>query len=228
MKPKKSFVAIPTKSIILSLLLFSMFLGMGVTCLHADGQAWVSNSLDLKISPTFTVGFQQEQRFNEVTIMDPYLSNIEARIAVKTGKRTQFALAFRREGQTKADSVLRENRLFLDFSWAVLKNKKTTVDLRLRSESRNFEANDGDDHWRFRLRLRLVTKMTVGGIRFDPFLAIEPFGDTKADAINRYRFYAGVTVPLGKNAGFVLSYIRQGTRDKESLDILGTGFKLSF
>jgi len=227
-KPKKSIFVAPTKEMFRSLFIFLLIFGMGVWSLQADGQAWISHSLDLKVSSVLTVGFQQEQRFNEVMIMDPYLSNIEGRIAFKAGKRVQLALAFRREGQEKGEAVLRENRPFLDFSWVVFKNEKTTFDLRLRTEYRNYDADDGVDHWRFRLRLRLVTKATVGNIKINPFVAIEPFGDTKDDEINRYRFYAGVTVPLTKNAGFVLSYIRQGTRNKETLDILATGFKLSF
>ncbi len=206
----------------------ALMLCFGAQIIRGDGQAWVSNSLDLKISPSFVVGFQQEQRFDEMTIMDPYLSNVEAKISVNTGKRTQLSIAYRREGKSSDGDVSRENRMFFDVSRIVFKNETSSLDVRLRCESRNFEAGAGTDHWRFRLRLRWRTRVAIGAIMVKPFMAIESFGDTKADALDRYRFYAGLVVPLGKHAGLVLSYIRQGTRDKESLDILGTGFKLSF
>lgn len=209
-------------------LFLPLFLLVGVQPLRGDGQAWITNSLEFKGLSRFAVSFQHEKRYNEIIVADPYLSNIEAKLSLKILKRMTVAFGYRREGRLDAEVVLSENRLFGDISQVVLKGGRSECDLRLRCEYRNFEVRAGIDHWRFRLRLRWRTRAMIGTLELKPFVSLEFFGDTKADALNRYRGYIGVAAPLGSHTTWILNYIRQGTRGKEPVDVLGTGFKLAF
>lgn len=216
-----------SKKSVLSLFLPLLLLA-GVQPLRGDGQAWITNSLEFKGLSRFAVSFQHEKRYNEIVVADPYLSNIEAKLSLKILKRTTVAFGYRREGRLDAEVALSENRLFGDISQVVFKGGLSELDLRLRCEYRNFEVGAGIDHWRLRLRLRWRTRAMIGTLELKPFVALEFFGDTKADALNRYRGYIGVAAPLGSHATWILNYIRQGTRGKEPVDVLGTGFKLAF
>jgi hypothetical protein len=192
----------------------------GVQNLWGEGQAWIGNFLEFRASSRFAVSFQHERRYNKIILADPYLSNIEAKLSFKIWKRTIVAFGYRREGRLNAEVVLSENRLFGDISQVVFKGRGSELDLRLRCEYRDFDAGAGADNWRFRLRLRWRTQAM--------FVAIESFGDTRVDILNRYRLYVGVTVPLGSRVTWILQYIRQGTRGKEPVDAVGTGFKIIF
>ena len=214
------------KSVLLLFLL--LLLLAGGQPLRGDGQAWITNSLEFKGLSRFAISFQHEKRYNEIIVADPYLSNIEAKLSLKILKRTTVAFGYRREGRLNAEVVISENRVFGDIAQVVFKGGQSEWDLRLRCEYRNFEEGAGKDHWRFRLRLRWRTRAKIGTLVLKPFMALEFFGDTKADDLNRYRGYIGVAVPLGSHATWILNYIRQGTRDKEPVDVLGTGFKLVF
>jgi hypothetical protein len=213
------------KSGLLVIFIFILVLGQSVL---ADEQSWFKNTLDLSISSRIKAKFSQEIRHNELTFMVPYLTNWEGGLDISLFKNLSISLLYRRQNEEKASYMLKENRFMIDVNWRKKLGQKFTFDARVRTEIRNFRESRVENHLRFRLRLRLRGKCKIGKLALNPFIAIEPFGDTLKDEINRFRFYLGTVFPLGEHIGFLLSYIRQSTKDKETLHILNSGFQLKF
>ena len=195
---------------------------------YADAQGWINNSLSFKINEKFSLKFTNEGRYHQLTYTDSFLKNWQGGIVYNFSKKFYFAALYKREDTKKAQFLLHENRLTLETGWKTKLGKKVDFDVRFRTEIRGFEDELDDNHLRFRLRARMKTKMSIGKLQLKPFIAIEPFGDTKNDEVNRYRFYAGFVFPMGKHAALVINYIQQGTKDKESIYILNTGVELKF
>jgi len=205
-----------------------LILTLGTPTFANDAQGWINNSLSLKIDDTFSLKFGNEIRHHQVTFKDGFLYNWQGGIAVNLSKKLYLAVSYKREDTQKSSFLLHENRYVFEGGWKTKLGKKFDFDCRFLAEIRSFEADGEENHLRFRLRLRLKTNITLGQLQFNPFIAIEPFADTKDDEINRYRFYVGTVFPLSKNVGWVVNYIRQGTRDKETIDILNTGLDIKF
>lgn len=201
---------------------------MAAGTLVAEEQGWINNSLSFKINNKFTLKFTNESRYNELTYSDFFMRNWQGGIVYKFSQKMYFAVLYKREDTQKTGFILHENRLTLETGWKTKLGKKLDFDIRFRTEIRGFEEGLSDNHLRFRLRARVKTRMRIGQLKLNPFIAMEPFGDTKADEINRYRLYAGFVFPMGKHAAFVLNYIQQGTKDKDTIHILNTGVELKF
>ena len=199
----------------------------GVTMFAAE-QGWINNSLSFKINNKFTLKFTNESRYEELTYSNNFMKNWQGGIVYNISKKLYFAALYKREDTQKTGYILHENRITLETGWKTKLSKKLDFDVRFRAEIRGFEEDLSENHIRFRLRLRIKTKTKIGKMKINPFIAMEPFGDTKDDEINRYRFYAGFVFPMGKHAGFVINYIQQGTKDKDTIHILNTGVELKF
>lgn len=210
----------------ISMLIFAVILFTVPHQMFADGQGWLNHSMSFNIDGKLKLKFTTETRFHELTYMDPFLRNWQGGLLYSFSKNFYGGILFKRENEEKTDIITDENRITLEAGWKIKLGKSTSFDSRFRTEIRNYEEPDITDHLRFRLRLRLKTKVTIGKLKTSPFIAIEPFGDTKVDSINRYRFYLGTVFPLSKHVEWVVNYIRQGTRDKTTLDIINTGFEI--
>ncbi len=216
------------KKIYTSIGLAMMLVLMAGSTLFAEEQGWINNSLSFKINKKFTLKFTNESRYNELTYTNNFMRNWQGGIIYNFSKKFYFAVLYKREDTQKSQFLLHENRFTLETGWKTKLSKKLDFDIRFRVEIRGFEEGLSDNHLRFRLRARVKTKMKIAQLKLNPFIAVEPFGDTIVDEIFRYRFYAGFVFPMGKHAGFVLNYIRQGSKDKDTIHILNTGVELKF
>ncbi len=195
----------------------------------ASNESWINNSLTLKVNAKVNLVASNESRYRTLTFSDgPFLKNWQAGFTYKLPKNFSLGIAYKRENTEKSTYLLTENRITFDAGWKTKFSSKCAFDIRLRTEVRGFEKDLGTNHLRFRLRLRVKTKMALGNIKMSPYIAFEPFGDTKNDEINRYRLYIGTGITLTKNASWAVKYVRQGTKDKETLHALVTGINLKF
>ncbi len=196
--------------------------------LQADEQGWFNNTVSVKVSKEITLKITQETRNNELTMTDSYLQNWSGGLSWAVNAKFYFAAAYHRETTKKSAYNLQENRYILEAGWKTSLAKNWNLDARLRSEIRIYEDDLAEDHLRLRLRLRLVHTMTIASLTIKPFLAVEPFANMKEGEINSNRVYAGITIPLSKQLAMNINYIRQDTKDKDTLHILSSGFDLKF
>lgn len=196
--------------------------------LSADDQAWLNNSLSFTISKNLNLKFTNEARYNEITYMDPYLKNFQTGVVYKLPKSIYIAFLYKRENTKKTDYTLNENRYTFETGWEAKLGNNLNIDTRFRTEIRRYEKGLAINHLRFRFRIRLKTTLKIGSFQLKPFIATEPFGDTIEDRINQNRFYLGTIFPLDEKVQFVINYIRQDTRNKETIHILNSGFNLKF
>jgi hypothetical protein len=199
-----------------------------VSALPAEDQGWINNSLTLTLNSKVSLKFTNEIRTREITFADPVLHNWQGGVLRSLSNRTYVGVFFKRETTDKGTFTLRENRLTLEAGWKLPLTRKSRFDVRFRTEIRGFRDDRAENHLRFRLRLRFVTRAELGKIVLKPFIATEPFADTLVDKINRNRFYLGVMVPLTANVEWVVNYIRQDTSGKDPLHVLNTGVELKF
>jgi len=200
----------------------------GSTGLSGDAQGWLNNSLSFRINERLSIKFVHEIRCQELTFSDSYLQNIQGGIYYSLTKHFYAGVSYRRQEEHKARFLLHENRFTLETGWKAQLSKITVFDLRLLTEIRTYEDGLAVDNLTFRLRARVKTSLAIGQLKVQPFIALEPFADTITDKVYRCRFYAGFVFPMGKNAGFVINFIQQGTENKETLYILNSGIELKF
>lgn len=194
----------------------------------SDGQGWINNSLSISLDARFSLLFTQETRFNEPTFMDPYLKNWQGGLSYKLPHNLYLAAMYKREHVQKSEIRIAEDRVTFESGWKTGLSEAVNLDCRFRTEIRSYDQDVEQNHLRFRMRFRLRTEMNIGKMRLRPFIATEPFGDSKTGAINRNRFYLGTGIVLNNNFELTINYIRQDTRGKETLHILNSGVQLKF
>ena len=193
-----------------------------------DGQAWLKNSATFKINSNLSLKLTQEARYHEVTFMDSYLHNWQGGLVYKLPKNFYVIFLYKREITKKTNFNLAENRFTLESGWKTKVNEDLDFDWRFRTEIRRYDKDLSQNHLRFRFRIRLKGEIRVGELQLKPFIGTEPFADTIKDTIFRNRFYLGTAIVLSGNADFIVNYIRQDTRDKETIHILNSGIDLKF
>jgi len=219
----------------------SLFISFGLGLVRAEEQGWLNNSLTYQINPKFSLKLTQEIRCHNLTYMEAYLFNLQGGLIYHLPQNFYVAFLYKRENVEipefielpddiviTAGDILYENRFTLEAGWKTKLSPSLDLDFRLKTEIRRFEPGLDVNHMRFRLRLRLKTSITLGNLRLKPFVAIEPFGDSKKYNITRSRFYLGTGIVLGKNAVLILNYINQATQSRKSIHILNTGVELTF
>jgi len=195
---------------------------------NAENQSWLNNSLRISLKPKLILIFTNEFRNQEFTFMNHYLANVQGGLEYGLSENTYISFLYKRENTKKPDFLLNENRYTLETGWKTKLGPNINFDLRFRTEGRAYEHERSDNHIRLRLRLRLTTQVKLGNLMIKPFIATEPFGDTLTKTIHQNRFSFGASFPLGQHSTFVLNYLRQDTKNKESLHILNAGFQLKF
>ncbi|MGD9898113.1 MAG: DUF2490 domain-containing protein [Calditrichaceae bacterium] len=209
-----------------------LFIGFGITSSFASDQGWNTKSLSLKANDKLTLALSQESRYQELTYLgSSFLSNVQAGFIYKLPHNLYFGLAYKREHQEKSTFTSYDNRIIVDSGRKTNLVGNLNLDTRLRFEFRNYEQPQVEDHMMYRLMFKFSYKLKFGNLNLTPFIATEPFGDTKEDTqqfINRHRLYAGTGISLMEHVGFVVNYIRQDLKDNETLHVLSTGIKLSF
>lgn len=196
--------------------------------LLAEGQGWLNNSLNLAVDNEFSLIIKSQIRAHNTTFQDPFLYFLEGGIGYKLPKNFFLNALYRRQTSKSADRQVNENRYVLETGWKTNLNKTFGFDWRFRWEIRRFEQDANVNHLCFRLYTRLTAKIKIGELNLKPFIADEPFYDTKYDAFSQNRFYLGSTFPLGDKVEYVLSYLRQDLKGKDTNHIIYTGFNLRF
>ncbi len=214
------------------LFVLALFLVMSVLFsglpLLAEGQGWFNNTLNLTIDKDFSLMVKSQIRAHDISFQDPFVYVFEGGIGYKLPKNFFVAANYRRQTSKSGLRQVNENRFMLDAGWKTKLNKTFGFDWRFRSEIRQFEKDADVDHLRFRLYIRFTANLKIGELNLKPFIAEEPFWDTKYDAFSQNRFYLGSAVPLSDKVEFVLSYLRQDLKDKDTNHIIFTGFNLKF
>jgi len=209
--------------------------------IQAEEQGWLENILIIKINPKFSLKMSQEIRCHEMTYMDAYLFNVQGGLIRHLPKNFYVAALYKRENvkiperidlpndiTIEVGDILYENRFTLETGWKTKVSNTFDFDCRFRTEFRYFEKGLDVNHVRFRLRLRLKTKLSIGNLHLKPFISTEPFGDTKGYNITRNRFYLGTGIVLGKKVDLIVSYLNQSTRGKVTFHTLYSGVVLNF
>jgi len=204
-------------------------LATGTVLAEVDG--WINNAVTLKVNEKFSLKATQEQRHAKPSYAGvPYLKNIQAGIVYKLPSSFYVAVLYKLENEDKGTFVGQENRITYESGWKTKLGKSLTFDTRVKLESRFYDQKSLEDHIRYRLRVRFTANTRVGQLKINPFIATEPFGDNKdasTDVFFRNRFYAGFAFPVGDKIKLIANYIRQDTKDKDTLHILNTGIEVS-
>lgn len=191
-------------------------------------QSWFNNSATFTISSKLDLKLTQESRHLEITFSDAYLKNVQGGMVFKLPKNFYVSALYKREHVEYLGIIYNEDRYTLEGGWKTKLGEKLDFDIRFRTEIREFDEEQVEDHLRFRLRLRLKTQLSVGKLKLKPFIAAESFGKTKVYTVQRSRLYIGTNFPLSDHVEFSLSYLWLATRDDESVHILHSGFELKF
>ncbi len=196
----------------------------------AKDQGWINNSLSLGVTKKLTLKITQESRYAEAIYFgNPFFQNIQLGPVYKLPADFYVALLYKREIEEKSSLTSHENRVTYEGGWKRGVTDDLKFDARVRLESRDFEERVLEDHIRYRVRFRFTYRLETDKLKLAPFIATEPFGDDKGstdDFVNRNRFYVGTGVPVSERVTLVVNYMRQDTKNKETIHALNTGIEL--
>ncbi len=195
---------------------------------HAEAQGWFNNSLNITIDNKFSLVTKSQIRTHDISFQDPFVYILEGGVGYKLPKNFHLAAYYRRQTSKSGNLQVNENRFTLEAGWKKKLGKTLSFDWRFKTERRIFEQNADVNHFRFRLYVRFTVNVKLGELNLKPFIAEEPFWDTKSNAFNQNRFYLGTAVPLSEKVEFILGYLRQDLRSRAPNHILYTGFNLRF
>jgi hypothetical protein len=208
----------------IAILVLFVFLAGGI--ISAENQGWINNSLTMKISPKLSLKLTNEIRCAEITYADPFLKNWQGGLSFDIGKGFQLGFHYKRETTDKSSYYLKENRYTIEAGWKKDLSKKLKFDILARAEIREYDQDLSRDNVRFRLRFRLTGKASIGNLALKPFIASEPFADTKDEKINAHRFYLGTAIQLSPKIDLVINYIRLDASGKDPIHILNSGVEI--
>lgn len=215
------------RKFIFSIVIFILAAGK----IRAEVDGWINHAVTLKVTDQLSFKATQEQRFVKPSYAGvPYLQNIQAGISYNLPSNFYVAILYKLENEDMGDFLAQENRISYETGWKIKLGESVQFDTRARLEVRNFQQKVLEDHHRYRFRIRFTAYTHFGQLEVNPFIATEPFGDNKdktTDVIFRNRFYAGFAFPVNGKIKLIANYIRQDTKDKDTLHILNTGIELS-
>jgi hypothetical protein len=136
-----------------------------------------------------------------------------------------WAGRYRHQWNEKQGLTTEENRWIVEGGAKTAASLWLSFDVRLRLDGKNFVPPGTEDYVWYRIRLRSTAKTHIGRLRISPFLALEPFGDTRATTkmlINLNRIYMGASFPVGSHLLLAIDYIRQDIRSRGTDHILRT------
>ncbi len=217
------------KSSIKTVFLF-LFILIGIRSIGFcdSSQSWLNNSATFTISSKFNLKLTQESRYLDIAYANPYLKNVQGGIVFKLPHNFYFATLYKREHVEIRSIITNENRFTLEGGWKTKLVENLDFDVRFRTEIREYDEEIPEDHLRFRLRLRLKSRLNIVKLQLKPFIALETFGKTKIYTIQRSRLYIGTNIPLSDQVEFALSYLWLATRGGPSIHILASGIELKF
>lgn len=88
-------------------------------------------------------------------------------------------------------------------------------------------AVNGEWSWRYRNRTRVETDFPLGSRSATPYAMVELYYDSRYDAWNRRRYFAGLEWPLGRNAILDTYYCRQNDSRASVAHVNGYGVALN-
>ena len=172
------------------------------------------------------MALSNEGRYHEITYQNAYLKNWQAGLLYTLPRDIYLCFRYKRETSDEILFILSENRFTMETGWKKNLTGSVKLDLRFKAEIREFEKDLADDHLRLRFRIRFMTAFNIGTLHLKPFIATEPFGDTLSNTVFRNRFYLGTAIVLSDKIDLIINYIRQDTKDRETIHILNTGFNI--
>lgn len=193
----------------------------------SETQFWFGNSLTVALRDAWRLEATHESRSDGLDHGDRYLRNWSLGAARSLPRNTYLGVSLKREWGAKIGFTRKENRLTLEGGWKKALSSHVSFDTRVRSEFRRFESDRGANHVRYRVRVKLRRKLEVLERQVGLFVWSELFGSSSSGTVDRNRFSLGTTVRIAKHTEVLVAYLRQDTSDKDAINALKTGFKLS-
>jgi hypothetical protein len=129
-----------------------------------------------------------------------------------------FAVGYRYLPSPSAPTT---NRLRLDLTSHVPLKAKILLTDRNRAD---LDWQNGGSNWRYRNKLTVERSFTIRSFAFRPYVAVEPFYESKYHKWSTTALYAGSIFPVGKHVEFDIYYEHQNNTGKspnQTLNQLG-------
>ena len=194
---------------------------------HLDSQLWPDTQASIRLRPQWSLTLFTTIRLGQD---DSALVSKQAGIGINRafGEHWSGALSYRYiSAEPTPGARSQEHRFFADLTPRLALKWGVRVSDRNRIELRNV-SHVGS--WRYRNRLQFERPMKVGGFKFTPYVADEPYFYTRYQGWTRNQFFAGARVPLNRHLTFDGFYMRQS--DARTLPgylhVLGAFWRLDF
>lgn len=187
-----------------------LFVLLGLAVLPvAAAEGWSSIDIKVNLPGRFSLMAGAELRHERAVFTRRYLHNWQTGLLFRLFKHVHVGLGYKREVLLNRQLDIEEDRFFFIAMWNPPLSKNIELDIRFLAERRRIEERLGQHHHRFRLRVRLLWRVAVWGIKLIPFADIEPFFETINKEVSQNRVSAGLSFPFYDTLKFTLAYLRE-------------------
>lgn len=186
---------------------------------------WIDFELEKKITKKIDFSLIPELRLEDNFDVDEYL--LEGKLSVEPVKFLSFAAGYRINNNIKKNSNEWTNRFSLD---AIGSKEFGRWDPSLRLRFSNYSDFDEETDQKSNfLRYRAKLGYDIKSFKFNPFLSYELFQELNGNGFTKGRFDIGFDRNIGKKSRISLYYrLQDYFSDKNSVNILGIGYRLKF
>ncbi len=219
--------------------LFTLLVLFAGSSYAQDGPAtWLELAFSKKIVNNLKVEFNPELRLHGGFEMDTYI--LEGGLSYKLHKYLMLAGYYRYENEYNYRNELQiyewvpSNRFAFDAK-SGFDIKRFDVKFRVRyTNGSDFDQNPDSKTSYFRYRAKI--DYDIKGSKIIPFVSLEVFHDLIENDLDKMRYTTGLAYPINKNNEIGLLYRLQDYIEptgnildkKESINIIGIGYSLSF
>jgi hypothetical protein len=194
---------------------------------NLDSQFWPDTQANIRIAPNLNLVLFGTIRLGR---NDSAFVNEQAGIGLNRvwGRYLSSSVQYRYiKSEPTPERQAREHRIHMDITPRIYLVHKFVLTDRNRVEWRDVNSRTS---WRYRNRLQLERGMAFRQIKLIPYLAIEPYYDTRFKAWNRTQLFSGARVPITKHVTFDGFYMRQWDArvNPGFLHVIGAFWRLEF
>ncbi len=214
----------------IAILLFTLLCISSGYAQEANPSTWFEMELSKKIAKNLKFEFNPELRMFGGFEMDTYI--LEGGLSYKLHKYLTVAGYYRYENEWKYKNStgafkgqVASNRVAFDAKSGFELNR-FDFQFRLRyTNGADFDQSTDDRASYFRYRAKV--DYDIKNSKLVPYVSVEAFHDLIAKEIDKMRYTAGVSYPVGKRNELSLFYrLQDFNSDKNSMDIIGIGYSL--
>lgn len=219
------------KAAVLGLVACLLLLTSAATLSAEEFQSWFVNQINLDITDELDMQFNWDARHLQLTLLDDaFLKNLGIGLNYKLPFGFRVGLGYMLEELNRTETY-KEWRFHGEAAWHIILFGLARIDAAYRYENRTFAETSGgrEAYARHRIKGMLTFLVRLWHLPLKPYGELEFFSSSGDNTDNgKMRMGFGIKLPLRSTVVLDICFLVDEAESDQKLNILRTGFALSF